>query len=48
MYLNISDIISNEQYTKVSENGSEYYTLQYENDADSYELPDGTTVTGSR
>lgn len=45
MYLNISDIISNEQYTKVSENGSEYYTLQYENDADSYELPDGTTVT---
>lgn len=45
MYLNISDIISNEQYTKVSENGSEYYTLQYESGEDSYEMQDGTTVT---
>lgn len=44
-YLDITDIIANGKYTKVTNGSTEYYVLQYENNADQYALSDGTVVT---
>lgn len=41
-YLDITDIISNEKYTKITNGTTEYYVLQYESPAVEYELEDGT------